>query len=133
MCLIRELFIANALSRHFAWSHNILFAEELSPRVSLGCPLKPKTQSESFPGKGKGPISTISEGPNSSYYIGFNEEISDVEESRSSSYALNSQGASSPEPPHSVRHHLFLSSPLVISIPQCPHACTSSFTLDLLV
>jgi hypothetical protein len=29
MCTSRELFIANALSRHFAWSHNILFAEDL--------------------------------------------------------------------------------------------------------
>lgn len=26
----RELFIANALSRHFNWSHNILFVEDLS-------------------------------------------------------------------------------------------------------
>lgn len=26
--LSRELFIANALSRHFAWSHNIMFVEE---------------------------------------------------------------------------------------------------------
>jgi pimeloyl-ACP methyl ester carboxylesterase len=26
----RELFIANALSRHFNWSHNIMFVEELS-------------------------------------------------------------------------------------------------------
>lgn len=25
----RELFISNALSRHFAWSYNILFVEEL--------------------------------------------------------------------------------------------------------
>ena len=29
-CLSRELFIANALSRHFNWSHNILFVEDLA-------------------------------------------------------------------------------------------------------
>lgn len=28
--LSRELFIANALSRHFNWSHNIVFVEDLS-------------------------------------------------------------------------------------------------------
>ena len=27
--LSRELFIANALSRHFEWSNNILFVEDL--------------------------------------------------------------------------------------------------------
>ena len=30
--LSRELFIANALSRHFQWSHNILFVEDLLSR-----------------------------------------------------------------------------------------------------
>lgn len=28
-CTCRELFIANGLSRHFSWSHNILFVEDL--------------------------------------------------------------------------------------------------------
>jgi len=38
-CLSRELFIANALSRHFNWSHNILFVEDLAeafPRPGAG-------------------------------------------------------------------------------------------------
>lgn len=33
--LSRELFIANALSRHFSWSHNILFVEDLTENSKL--------------------------------------------------------------------------------------------------